>query len=291
MRVTGNRMIDVAALSTSANQSKVAEASDRVTSGLRVAKPSDDPIAYMAAQRASARMKLSEGAGAALQAGKERLELTDGALAGIGDALSKMQELATQGANATYNASDRKEMAVSVRAMFAAALSSANAQAADGEYILAGSSSTTTPFDATGAYVGNTSVRQLATTEQASAGSTVAGSSLTSAAGVDVLPLFGRLATALEADDADAIHALLGDIDTAVKQTALARTQTGSAMSVMTSALSAHADLDNHLANTISNAVEADMISAASDLAKASSALEASKTVTSHIISIVDPRQ
>ena len=291
MRVTGNRMIDVAALSTSTNQSKVSEAADQVTSGLRVAKPSDDPIAYMAAQRASARMKLSEGAGTALKAGKERLDLTDGSLAGIGDALSRMQEMATQGANDTYSAEDRKGMAVAVRAMFAAALGSANAQAADGEYILAGSSSTTAPFDAAGAYTGNAMVRSLATTENDTAGSTVAGSALTSASGVDVLPLFNRLALALDADDTNAITGLLGDIDTAVKQTALARTKTGSAMSVMTSALSAHADLDNHLTNTISDAIEADVIAAASNLAKASTALEASKTVTSHIISIVNPNQ
>jgi flagellar hook-associated protein 3 FlgL len=284
-------MIDVAALNTANNQSKVSEASDQVTSGLRVSKPSDDPTAYMAAQRASARMKLSEGATAALNNGKERLELSDGALAGIGGALDSMREIATQGANSTYGANDRKDMATQVRALFTAALGSANTQAADGEYVLAGTSSTTSPFDASGTYVGNGTDRNLATTEIDSTGSLIVGSNLTAASGVDVLPLFNKIADALDANDMDTVHNLLGDVNTAVQQVGLSRTRTGGALNIMQSAISAHADLDLHLKATITDNVESDVIAAASNLAKASTAFEASKTVTSHLMSILDPRQ
>jgi flagellar hook-associated protein 3 FlgL len=284
-------MIDVAAMNTASNQSKVSEASDQVTSGLRVSKPSDDPTAYMAAQRASARMTLSKGATSALNTSKERLELSDGALGGIGAALDSMREIATQGANATYNAQDRKDMATQVRALFQAALGSANTQAADGEYILAGTSSTTPPFDAAGNYVGNSTDRNIATTETDSTGSLIAGSALTTASGVDVLPLFGKIADALEANDMDSVHNLLGDVNTAVQQVGLSRTRTGGALNIMQSAISAHADLDLHLQTTIKDNVEADVIAAASTLAKASTAFEASKTVTSHLMTILDPRQ
>jgi flagellar hook-associated protein 3 FlgL len=289
MRITGNRMIDVAATANAANQSRVAQASNEASTGMRVTKPSDDPDAWAAAQRATMKKTLAGGSVAALEVGRERLALTDHALAGVGDALSKMRELAVQGSNATYGADERAQLAVQVRAMFAAAIDSANTQTADGEYVLAGSRSTTTPFSATGAYAGDDDVRDLPITDDALTGSAVAGSSLTASSGVDVLPLFDRVARALETNDVAGLQALLGDIDTATKQVGLARTQTGGTMNVLDAALSAHADLDAHLTSEVARAVEADIVASASNLAKATHALEASRAITSHIVATVNP--
>ncbi|NVB79232.1 MAG: hypothetical protein HOV81_12595 [Kofleriaceae bacterium] len=290
MRVTGNRLIEMQAATTSANQAKVATAAAEASSGLRVTKPSDDPAAWMTAQRATMRKTLAEGAASALNAGKERLDLVDGALAGIGEAVSQIRLLATQGANASYNANDRREIGVQVRSLFEAALASANSRSADGEYILAGSRSTTQPFSATGAYAGDADARALPATESLVASSTIAGSALTAAHGVDVLPLLDKVATALSNNDLTGLNSLLGDLGTAVQQVSLTRTRVGGVMNVVGAALSANDALHAHLENTISNAVEADVIESASNLAKASQSLEASRTVTSHIVGLLDPR-
>ena len=50
MRVTGNRMIDLATGATAAGQTRVASAAQEVTTGLRVSRPSDDPNAYVSAE-------------------------------------------------------------------------------------------------------------------------------------------------------------------------------------------------------------------------------------------------
>src|SRR3712207_8470983 len=57
----------------------------------RVTKPSDDPAAWIAAQRASAKKTLTEGATTALAAGRDRLDLVDNALASIGDVVSQVR--------------------------------------------------------------------------------------------------------------------------------------------------------------------------------------------------------
>ncbi len=290
MRVTGNRLIEMSATATSANQAKVATAAAEASSGLRVTKPSDDPAAWMTAQRASMRKTLAEGAASALNAGKERLDLVDGALAGIGEAVSQTRLLAVQGANASYSPNDRKEIGLQVRALFESALASANTRAGDGEYILAGSRSTTLPFTPAGTYAGDADARQLPATESIVASSTIAGSALTAANGVDVLPLLDQVATALTNNDLTALQSLLGDLETAVQQVSLTRTRVGGVMHVVDAALTANDDLDAHLTNTIANAVEADVIESASNLAKASQSLEASRTVTSHIVGLLDPR-
>ena len=282
-------MIDVAATATSTNQSKVAAAAAEASSGMRVTKPSDDPEAWAAAERASVKKTLTAGASSALHAGKERLEMTDGALGTIGEALSAMQEMAVQGANATYSPSDRKDMAVQIRALMAGAVSAANTKTADGEYVLAGTQSTTSPFSAAGVYTGDATSRALPTSELDVADSSVTGASLTASSGVDVLPLFERMATALENNDLPALRNLLADGDTAIKQVGLARTRTGGTINVLQSALSAHADLDLHLQSEIQRAVESDIVTSASNLSKASQALEASRTVSAFISQIVNP--
>ena len=291
MRVTGNRLIEMSAAATAANQAKVASAAAEASSGLRVTKPSDDPAAWMAAQRASQHKSLVAGASEALQAGRERLDLVDGALATIGDAVAQVRTLAVQGASAGYNAGDRVELANQVRALFQASVAAANTQGADGEYILAGTQSLTQPFSATGAYAGDAIARDVPATETTVASSTIAGSALTAANGVDVLPLLDRVATALANNDVTGLQSMLGDLETAIKQVALNRSRVGGVMNVVDASLEATRNLDDQLTNEISRAVEGDVIDSATKLAKTSQALEASRAVTSHIVALLDPRR
>jgi len=289
MRVTGNQLIDAAQASTSRAQETLARATAQVTSGLRVEKPSDDPTAWLAAHRAGLRKAVIEGSRAAVVASRERLDQTDGALATIGDAVSEVRALAIQGASGSYNATDRAELALHVRALFESALAAANTQAPDGEYLLAGAASLTEPFAATGAYQGDASTRQIATGATTVAAMAVPGSELTAARGVDVLPLLDRVAKALAANDTTTLATAIDDLGTAVSQVSLARTRTGGASAVLDATLVAHDALADHLTTTMANAIEVDAVAAASDLAKASQALEISRAVTSHVVALLDP--
>jgi flagellar hook-associated protein 3 FlgL len=280
MRVTGNRLIDMSATTTAANQTRVAEAAAEASSGLHVTKPSDDPAAWMAAQRANAHKKLLAGTTSALQSGMDRLDLVDQSLASIGDAVAQVRTLAVQGTTASYSAQDRIGLGAQVRALFDSAVASANTRTSDGEYLFAGSKSLTLPFDAAGTYRGDATARDAS----------VAGSALTSANGVDVLPLLARVATALEGNDVPALRTTLDELATAIKQVATSRSHVGGMMNSVDASLTAAQDLDAHLTNEVSRNVESDVVSAATELAKASQALEASRAVTSHIVALTDPR-
>jgi len=289
MRVTGNQLIDAAQASTSRAQESLARATAQVSSGLRVEKPSDDPSAWLSAHRAGLRKAVLDGSRAAVVASRERLDQTDGALATIGDAVSEVRALAIQGASGSYNATDRAELALHVRALFESAVAAANTQAPDGEYLLAGAASLTEPFDANGVYQGDAQARQIPTGSTSVTTMSVPGSELTAARGVDVLPLLDRVAKALAANDTTALATAIDDLGTAVSQVSLARTRTGGAADVLDATLVAHDALSDHLTTTIANAVEVDAIAAASDLAKASQALEISRAVTSHVVALLDP--
>ncbi|HUJ59761.1 MAG TPA: flagellin [Kofleriaceae bacterium] len=280
-------MIDLAVQATLNDQSAVASASQAVSSGLRVSEPSDDPSAWIAAQRAKLHQTLSQGITTAMQASQNQLQATDGALSSIGTIVSQVRALAVQGASATYNASQRAELATEVTGLFQSALGAANAQGPSGEYLLAGSDSLTQPFDSTGAYQGDSAARSVSISEATTTQVTVAGSALTAADGVDVLPLLAKVASALSSNDTTALAQTLPDLDTAVTQVAAARGQLGGAMDVLSDATSSNGTLQTDLAQTISNYVEVDTVTAASDLAKASQALQVSQTVSANVIQLL----
>lgn len=288
MRITGTRLLDRAAAATVANQRDVATRADAVSSGRRLSRPSDDPAAWLAAQRAAVKRTISEGAGSALAVSRDRLVETDHALGTIFDAVSSVRMLAVQGANASYDAAGRRELASQVRAVFTTALGAANARGSDGEYLLAGSASGAPPFDAAGVYQGDARTRALATADDVTSVVTLAGSELTAARGVEVLPLLERVAAALETGDPEAVRAQLADLGTALEQVARARSQGGGAMATLDDAMRAREQLELTLGAEISRLVDVDLVDAASGLAKATHALEASRAATAHVMALLE---
>jgi flagellar hook-associated protein 3 FlgL len=290
MRITANRLIDLAAAATTKNQTAVGTVSAQISSGMRVTTPSDDPAAWVAAQRIKLHQALSHGSGAAVVAGRDQLAMTDNALASIADVVSQVQTLAVQASSDTYNANDRVALGAEVRGLFQNALGNANAQGHDGEYLLAGAASLTQPFDAAGGYHGDAGVRTVPSDASVTSPATVAGSSLTAASGVDVLPLLDRVATALSNNDIPTLLAALPDLAAAVKQVSLARSHTGAAMSSLDQTTATRAVLEQDMQQAISRYVEVDTVSAASELARASQALQVSQAVSSHLISLLAPK-
>ncbi|HEY0192838.1 MAG TPA: hypothetical protein VGC42_17090 [Kofleriaceae bacterium] len=289
MRITGNRMIELATASTSKAQSNVASSAAEVDSGLRVTTPSDDPAAWVAAQRTKLRQTLSQGAGAAVDTSRDQLTIADNSLASIGSVLSQVRTLAVQASSDTYNPDNRAGLGLQVEGLFKTALDAANVQGTTGEYLFAGAASLTAPFDASGAYGGDGATRSVPADGTATTKVNVPGTSLTAASGVDVLPLLSKVATALKANDLPGLLATLPDLDTAVKQVSSTRTAAGGAMNVLDAAKTARGALEDNMKATISRLTESDTISSASDLAKASQALDVSRTVASKVIQILSP--
>jgi flagellar hook-associated protein 3 FlgL len=289
MRVTGNRLIDLSSASTTKAQSDVGTASAQLSSGLRVTTPSDDPTAWLAAQRTKMRQAMSQGTGAAVASSRDRLEVTDNSLASLGDVVSQIRTLAIQGSSGTYNADNRAGLGAEVHGLFLAALDSVNAQSNDGEYLLGGSQSLTAPFDASGVYHGDAGARVVPSNGGLTTDVTVTGASLTAAHGVDVMPLLSRVSTALSNNDMPTLLAALPDLDTAVKQISLARSTGGAAMNALDQTTAARTVLEQDMTAAIARYTEVDSVTAASDLAKASQSLEVSRAVTSRILQVLAP--
>jgi flagellar hook-associated protein 3 FlgL len=291
MRITDHRIVDMAAASTARNESTVGDLSNEVSSGMRVSKPSDDPSAWLSAQRDRVRAALNDGTSEAISTGHDQLVASDGALSTLSGLISQARELAVEGSNDTQNASSRAAMGSEMDSIFQTAVSTANTVGANGEYLLAGTNSLTQPFDSTtGAYTGDAVSRGVNMDPVSTQVATVAGSSLTASSGVDILPMLKTLATAMNTNDVTTIRSSLTDLETAVTQLAQLRGQTGGHMAVLEAAKTAHADLATRISASISNSVEADTVASATNLAKASTALSVSQAVTTHVLQLFTPK-
>jgi flagellar hook-associated protein 3 FlgL len=287
MRVTESRMIDLVTVGVSRAREQASDAGQKLQTGIKVARPSDDESAWAEGQRAAVRQVVSDKRGSAIGRARDLLTETDGALAGVGGVIAQVTQLAVQFGNDTYGATDRAEGAKVVLALRDAALASANATNGDGEFILAGSKGGAAPFDAAGNYAGDSQSRTIETGDGTRLTATVPGSVLTAAAGVDVFGVLDRVAAALNANDPTTLRSLVSDLRTATAQVAEARSEVGGRINALDSADEMRKNFEAGLASTKAAATETDPIAGASELARATAALDASKTVAQQIISIL----
>jgi flagellar hook-associated protein 3 FlgL len=287
MRVTEFRMTQQAADAVSKQREKAAEAGDALTTGVRVHKPSDDLAAWTEAARAKARATLSDARGSAIGTSKDRLAATERALEGVNGVLVQAQTLATQMANGTYNAQERADTVAQIQSLRAQALAFANTQGPDGSYVLAGTASTTAPFDASGAYVGDTKRLDIDSGENERTTSSVPGTVLTGAGGTDIFGVLDALAAALGANDVTGVRNSLTPLTAGITQLASARTDLGTRVAALDDADEARQSFELELATQQDRSVGADPVQAASQLAQAQQAFEASRTVASQIIAML----
>jgi flagellar hook-associated protein 3 FlgL len=107
---------------------------------------------------------------------------------------------------------------------------------------------------------------------------------LTAAGGVDVFAVLQNVANALQTNNVSALQTSLTDLRSAVAQVADARAEVGGRMRALDSVEGARQGFEQTLAETKSRAVEIDPIAAASDFARASSALDIARTIAQDII-------
>jgi flagellar hook-associated protein 3 FlgL len=129
----------------------------QVSSGERIARPSDDPVAY--AQLLGIDTALAEGGQFArnIDLARNRLASVEGAMSRTTDSLQRLRELAVQAATGTANRESRRVAAAEFRQQLDSILQVANSTDDSGDYLFAGYSSQTRPFsrDASGTVVYN----------------------------------------------------------------------------------------------------------------------------------------
>lgn len=125
---------------------RVLDTQEKVSTGLRVNSPSDDPVAAARVAHLDASLTRLDQYQANSNFARNQLGLEEEALTEVIGSLQRVRELTLQANNSTTSSADRDIIAAEIRQHRAALLALANTTDVDGRYLFAGYREGTTPF-------------------------------------------------------------------------------------------------------------------------------------------------
>jgi flagellar hook-associated protein 3 FlgL len=145
-RVSTANSFDKAVSNIGERQTKLGELQDQLSSGKRVSKASDDPVAAVLSERTRNRMAQREADLRALDASRRSLEQMDSALGQTADLYHRARELVVQAGNATLTATDRADLAAQLGGIREQLLEISNRRDTAGNTLFGGLGGSNQPF-------------------------------------------------------------------------------------------------------------------------------------------------
>jgi flagellar hook-associated protein 3 FlgL len=146
LRITTAQSFDSGVDRLQQRQRELADSQERLTSGKRVAKASDDPTAAARSERALASEMRGAASQRALETSRSAMSLTESALGDAGELLQQAREALVAAGNASYTDTERAGVAERLAAIRQQLLAAANRGDGDGGYLFAGQGAGQAPF-------------------------------------------------------------------------------------------------------------------------------------------------
>ncbi len=281
MRVSERSIYDGGKARLENRRADLAVATEQASSGVRVARASDDP-------RAAALLVRHEGVRARADAITEAtataiddLSAVDSALGEAGNILEEITSLAIQMGNGIYGETERKNAATTTDQLLKAFVGALNVES-DGRYLLAGTNERAPAFNSNGTYAGDDGVRRMelapGVVEQVSVRGDVGIGGV--GGGVDIPGAMIALRDALALNDADAVRASLDGLNKSIAQLSSFRTEVGTRLQATQGARSIARSVVDSTDLASARTRDIDIAAAATNLAFAERAFEAATMAT-----------
>lgn len=283
MRISDSAVFDSIRKQVMRARKELVTAQEQAGTGLRVQRPSDDPVAAAAARRESSRKSLAEAGVKATEAATMQLEGADSALGDVYDGLTRARELALAGASSTYGDENRRNAANEVRKIRDQMVALGNTNVG-GRYVFAGYRDDQPAFSPTGAFAGDDSVKEVQAMPGLRVASSIAGEDVFGKLGdEDVFSTLDELARSLEESDMTAISGSLGKLDKGQNRVLDGRSRIGAMIDSVEMANAVALKHGDRAKLEIGRLVDVDEVTAATNLVQAKSALEQALAVAQQI--------
>jgi flagellar hook-associated protein 3 FlgL len=146
MRVTAANSLDRSIETLQQRQQSLVEAQDRLTSGKKIARPSDDPTGAARVERALAREARADASQRALEASRNAMVQAESAMGQSGDLAQRARELLLAAGNPTYDDTQRKAAANELRGLREQVLQIANRGDGAGGWLFGAQGAAQPPF-------------------------------------------------------------------------------------------------------------------------------------------------
>ncbi len=150
MRISSDYIAQLFINSQDQQEAALAQTQQQISTGLQFSEPSQNPVA--ASQVLSLQATLDQTAQYTTNSNlaQSRLSIEDSTLSTLTSTLQSVRSLALEGANATQTAATRATIATQISQQLQGLLQLANTQDGSGQYLFAGSATSTVPFSQTG---------------------------------------------------------------------------------------------------------------------------------------------
>ena len=152
MRITGSMVVRSALNGMNAARRQLSITQEQSASGLRVNRPSDDPVAASRATQLRGESAEVEQYRHNVSQARARLGTTEDAISSAEDAVVRARELAIEGANGTLDANSRQTLAKEVETLHDELLAASNARS-EGAWVFAGTANGQPAFTSSGPFV------------------------------------------------------------------------------------------------------------------------------------------
>jgi flagellar hook-associated protein 3 FlgL len=282
-RVTDSARSQSLASRIARGHARTAAAEERLTSGKRINRPSDDPSGAGTVSRLRSLQETIDGFRRSAGLAHDHLIKTDTALESYETILDRASALLTQAASDTTTAESRQTIATELDSIRSRIIALANTNGEDG-YLFGGTRQDASPVDAaTGALNANPTRPSLVRLER-DAPPVQTGSTADKVFANDTDNIFATLASASAslrgasgnaATDRQTLLDAMRSLNALAQTARVARTETGASLSQITNISERHTSDYLQLATTIDRLESADFAQAAIELTASQTALEA----------------
>ena len=290
MRVTQVGFYNQATQQMGKQQAKVFETQAQLSSGKKILRPSDDPALAAAINNLKSQMDVNQRYLTNLSRMEDTLKMQEASVSSSIEVVSRIKELSIQAANDTYNAADRKTLAIEVKELISSLADLGNMRGTDGAYLFSGFSQDTAPFSESSlgvvTYTGTADYQKVLVDEGRSMqigmpGSDVFGSvqyldqTTGTTSSIDMFAALGEMYQALVTNDADGIRNTLDKVSSVHEHITVQQSNIGSRMKRVETLSNAIEDRDFTYKTLQSSMEDLDYVEAASRLKNQSLALQA----------------
>jgi flagellar hook-associated protein 3 FlgL len=297
MRITFNMMANRALNNMTSTAERLMEAQDRVSSGKRIRKPSDDVNGT--GRALSLRSTISEIEQYLRNSDmvKSQLEVTNGAMDSIVTSLERVKEIALLAANSTVPVEARASLTTELGEIMLSLAAAGNMQYGD-RYIFGGSITDQAPIVTSGvtmppySYAGNDTQMSVQVAPWTNATCNVVGSAVFNMNGAavptspDVFSTIQSLKEEIEAGNSTAVSARIADIDANLKNVITIRSEVGARASRLDNISESLLDSKTSLSTLLSETEDADLTQAVLELRTRENVYQAAVSVAGRILNI-----
>ncbi len=134
-------------------QTELADLEEKIASGQKLNKPSDDPVGSVRVINMSAELAAYDQYARNIDLARSQISQEESVLGQAGNALQRIRELLVQANNDTLDDSNRRAIATEIDSLNEDLMALANTKDATGEYLFGGFQAETQPFSRTGGVV------------------------------------------------------------------------------------------------------------------------------------------